>query len=48
MRRNNEIFDQLENRCSVDDIGEMALVGRDILNLYRVEFDAPNEVFAIY
>jgi hypothetical protein len=34
--------------CSVDDIGEMALIGRDILNLYRVEFDAPNGVFAIY
>jgi hypothetical protein len=34
--------------CSVDDIGEMALIGRDILNLYRFEFDAPHEVFAIY
>jgi hypothetical protein len=34
--------------CSVDDIGEMTLIGRDILNLYRVEFDAPNGVFAIY
>lgn len=34
--------------CSVDDIGDMALIGRDILNLYRVDFDAPNGVFAIY
>jgi hypothetical protein len=34
--------------CSVDDIGEMALVGRDILNLYRVEFDAPNSIFTIH
>jgi hypothetical protein len=34
--------------CSVEDIGEMALVGRDILNLYRVEFDAPNGVFAVH
>jgi hypothetical protein len=34
--------------CSVDDIGEMALIGRDILNLHRVEFDAPNGIFVIY
>ena len=33
--------------CSVDDIGEMALVCRDLLNLYRLEFDAPNGIFTI-
>jgi hypothetical protein len=27
--------------CPVEEIGDMALVGRDLLNLYRVEFDGP-------
>jgi hypothetical protein len=34
--------------CSVDEIGEMVLVGRDLLNLYRSEFDGPNGVFSVY
>jgi hypothetical protein len=33
--------------CPVEEIGEMALVGRDLLNLYRVEFDGVAGVFSI-
>jgi hypothetical protein len=33
--------------CPVDEIGDMALVGRDLLNLYRVEFDGVAGVFTI-
>jgi hypothetical protein len=33
--------------CPVDEIGDMALVGRDLLNLYRVEFDGVAGVFSI-
>ena len=33
--------------CSVDEIGEMALVGRDLMNLYRIEFDGERGVFTI-
>jgi hypothetical protein len=33
--------------CPVDDIGDVALIGRDLLNLYRVEFDGVRRVFTI-
>ena len=33
--------------CSVDEIGEMALVGRDLMNLYRIEFDGERGIFTI-
>jgi hypothetical protein len=33
--------------CPVEDIGETALIGRDLLNLYRVEFDGTKGLFTI-
>jgi hypothetical protein len=34
--------------CPVEDIGDIALIGRDVLNLYRVEFDGTRGIFTIY
>jgi hypothetical protein len=34
--------------CPIEDIGDIALIGRDLLNLYRVEFDGAKSVFTIY
>jgi hypothetical protein len=33
--------------CPVEDIGDIALIGRDLLNLYRVEFDGVKGIFTI-
>jgi hypothetical protein len=33
--------------CPVEDIGDMALVGRDLMNLYRIEFDGNLGIFTI-
>ncbi|MEB3295217.1 MAG: hypothetical protein VKJ24_18845 [Synechococcales bacterium] len=33
--------------CSAEEIGEMALIGRDLMNLYRIEFDGEREIFTI-
>jgi hypothetical protein len=34
--------------CSVDTIGDLLIVGRDILNLHRVDFDGPRQQFNIF
>ena len=34
--------------CPVDALGELIIVGRDLLNQYRIEFDGPNLKFTIY
>lgn len=34
--------------CSIDDIGELLIVGRDVMNLYRIEFDGQSLVFTVY
>jgi hypothetical protein len=34
--------------CSIDTIGELLIVGRDILNLHRVDFDGPRQQFTIF
>ena len=33
--------------CSVDEIGDLAIVGRDLLNLYVVEFNGLEGTFSI-
>jgi hypothetical protein len=33
--------------CSDDDIGDMGIIGRDLLNLYCVEFDGRSQTFSI-
>lgn len=32
----------------VDAMGEYLIIGRDLLNRYRIEFDGPNETFEIF
>jgi hypothetical protein len=34
--------------CSVDTIGDLLIVGRDILNLHRADFDGPRQQFTIF
>ena len=34
--------------CPVEDIGELLIVGRDLMNFYRIEFDGQNSVFTIF
>jgi hypothetical protein len=34
--------------CSVDTIGDLLIVGRDILNLHRADFDEPRQQFTIF
>jgi len=33
--------------CPVDDIGEILLIGRDLMNQYRIEFNGSNLTFTI-
>jgi hypothetical protein len=33
--------------CSLENIGELLIIGRDILNLHRVEFDGLGQSFSI-
>lgn len=33
--------------CSESDIGDMLLIGRDLMNRYRIEFDGPKLEFKI-
>lgn len=34
--------------CSVDTIGDLLIVGRDILNLHRIDFDGPRQQFTVF
>jgi hypothetical protein len=34
--------------CPMEAIGELPIVGRDILNLYRIEFDGLRQVFNVF
>lgn len=34
--------------CSMDEIGELLIVGRDLMNRYRVEFDGQSLAFTIF
>jgi hypothetical protein len=34
--------------CSVETIGELLIVGRDILNLHRIDFDGPRQQFTVF
>ncbi|MBZ8180257.1 hypothetical protein [Oscillatoria salina] len=34
--------------CPIDDIGEIILIGRDLMNQYRIEFDGVNLTFTIF
>ncbi len=34
--------------CSVDELGEMLIVGRDLMNEHRIEFDGCNLTFTIF
>lgn len=34
--------------CSVYEMGEELIIGRDLLNQYRIEFHGPNETFEIF
>lgn len=34
--------------CPVNALGELIIIGRDLLNQYRIEFDRANQKFTIY
>lgn len=34
--------------CSISELGEMPIIGRDLMNLYRIEFDGPQLEFTIF
>jgi hypothetical protein len=34
--------------CSVDTIVDLLIVGRDILNLHRIDFDGPRQQFTVF
>jgi hypothetical protein len=34
--------------CPTEEIGDIALIGRDLLNLYRVDFDGVERTFTIH
>jgi hypothetical protein len=34
--------------CSVSELGEMPILGRDLMNLYRIEFDGVQSEFTIF
>lgn len=34
--------------CSMESIGELLIIGRDILNLHRIEFDGPGHSFTVF
>ena len=34
--------------CPQNDIGEVILIGRDLMNQYRIEFDGINRTFTIF
>ncbi|GAP95301.1 hypothetical protein [Leptolyngbya sp. NIES-2104] len=34
--------------CPIDDIGELLIIGRDLMNRYRIEFDGQNLAFTIF
>jgi hypothetical protein len=34
--------------CAMEDIGELLIVGRDILNLHRIEFDGLQQIFTVF
>jgi len=34
--------------CSIDDIGELLIIGRDLMNRYRIEFDGQSLAFTIF
>lgn len=34
--------------CPIDNIGELLIIGRDVLNRYRIEFDGQSLTFTIF
>jgi hypothetical protein len=34
--------------CPVDEMGELLIIGRDVMNRYRIEFDGERLMFTIY
>jgi hypothetical protein len=34
--------------CSVEEMGELLIIGRDLLNLHRIEFNGQNLTFTIF
>jgi hypothetical protein len=34
--------------CPIETIGELLIIGRDILNLHRIEFDGQNQIFTVF